>query len=70
MLSSGVRSSESITWAAVLQSEHILCRILWIAENTLNPQLVEKVSIIIYALFAYVDISFSILCAYACTCKR
>ncbi|EXB81611.1 hypothetical protein L484_014095 [Morus notabilis] len=38
----GVRSSESIAWAAALQSERILCRILWIAENTLNRQLIEK----------------------------
>lgn len=54
----GVRSSESIAWAAALQSEHILCRILWIAENTLNRQLIEKVSNSIYAVFAYADIKF------------
>ncbi|XP_027341639.1 protein saal1 isoform X2 [Abrus precatorius] len=38
----GLQSSESITWAEALQSEHILRQILWIAENTLNLQLLEK----------------------------
>uniref|UniRef100_A0A803NST2 ARM repeat superfamily protein n=1 Tax=Cannabis sativa TaxID=3483 RepID=A0A803NST2_CANSA len=42
LLSLGVRSSESGTWAAAIQSENVLCRILWIAENSLNLQLVEK----------------------------
>ncbi|XP_062093120.1 uncharacterized protein LOC133798698 [Humulus lupulus] len=42
LFSLGLRSSESSTWAAAIQSEHVLCRILWIAENSLNLQLVEK----------------------------
>jgi len=39
----GLQSGESIRWAEALQSENILCQILWIAENTLNLQLLEKV---------------------------
>ncbi|KAJ8563493.1 hypothetical protein K7X08_031945 [Anisodus acutangulus] len=35
-------SDESVFLAEALQSEHILCRILWIVENTLNIQLLEK----------------------------
>ncbi|XP_060173998.1 uncharacterized protein LOC132604485 [Lycium barbarum] len=35
-------SDESVLLAEALQSEHILCRILWIVENTLNIQLLEK----------------------------
>ncbi|KAA8550254.1 hypothetical protein F0562_001938 [Nyssa sinensis] len=42
LLTSGVQGSECVTWAEALQPEHILRRILWIAENTLNPQLIEK----------------------------
>ncbi|PON98747.1 Armadillo-type fold containing protein [Trema orientale] len=42
LFSLGLRSSESGVWAAALRPEHILCRILWIAENSLNLQLVEK----------------------------
>ncbi|XP_029129860.1 protein saal1 isoform X2 [Cajanus cajan] len=42
LLTVGLQSGESVAWAEVLQSEHILCQILWIAENTLNLQLLEK----------------------------
>ncbi|KAK2424127.1 hypothetical protein QL285_034520 [Trifolium repens] len=42
LLTVGLQSSESIKWAEALQSEQILCQILWIAENTLNLQLLEK----------------------------
>lgn len=42
LLTLGLQGSECVTWAKALQSEHILCRILWIAENALNPQLIEK----------------------------
>ncbi|RDX97919.1 hypothetical protein CR513_19238, partial [Mucuna pruriens] len=42
LLTVGLQSGESITWAEALQSEYILCQILWIAENTLNLQLLEK----------------------------
>ncbi|KAM1100121.1 hypothetical protein ACFX2I_006658 [Malus domestica] len=42
LLTVGLHSSERITWAKALQSEHNLSRILWIAENSLNLQLIEK----------------------------
>ncbi|KAF3455130.1 hypothetical protein FNV43_RR05578 [Rhamnella rubrinervis] len=42
LLTLGLQSSECTTWAEALQSESILCHILWIAENSLNPRLVEK----------------------------
>lgn len=42
LLTLGLQGSERLTWAAVLQSEHIMRRILWIVENTLNPHLLEK----------------------------
>ncbi|XP_038719220.1 uncharacterized protein LOC120012045 isoform X2 [Tripterygium wilfordii] len=42
LLTWGLQGGECITWANALQSEHILSRILWVAENTLNPQLIEK----------------------------
>ncbi|KAJ6410069.1 hypothetical protein OIU84_009547 [Salix udensis] len=42
LLTLGLQGSECCTWAEAVQSEHILCRIIWIAENTLNPQLLEK----------------------------
>ncbi|XP_010247792.1 PREDICTED: uncharacterized protein LOC104590746 [Nelumbo nucifera] len=42
LLTLGLRGSGAVTWAGALHPEHILCRILWIAENTLNPQLLEK----------------------------
>ncbi|XP_022730759.1 protein saal1 isoform X2 [Durio zibethinus] len=42
LLSSGLQGGECIKWAEALQSEHILSRILWVTENTLNPQLIQK----------------------------
>ncbi|MED6180638.1 hypothetical protein PIB30_011944 [Stylosanthes scabra] len=42
LLAAGLQSGESVAWAEALQSEHTLCQILWIAENTLNLQLTEK----------------------------
>ncbi|KAL0436351.1 UNVERIFIED_CONTAM: protein saal1 [Sesamum radiatum] len=33
---------EGVIWAEALQAEPILSRILWITENALNPQLIEK----------------------------
>uniref|UniRef100_A0A6N2L6T0 Armadillo repeat-containing domain-containing protein n=1 Tax=Salix viminalis TaxID=40686 RepID=A0A6N2L6T0_SALVM len=42
LLTLGLQGSECCTWAEAVQSEHILCRLIWIAENTLNPQLLEK----------------------------
>ncbi|XP_019199523.1 PREDICTED: uncharacterized protein LOC109193144 isoform X2 [Ipomoea nil] len=37
-----LQGDKSVLWAEALQSENILCRILWIMENTLNPNLLEK----------------------------
>ncbi|XP_050211722.1 uncharacterized protein LOC126661880 isoform X2 [Mercurialis annua] len=42
LLTLGLQGDQCKTWAEALQSEHILSRIIWVAENTLNPQLVEK----------------------------
>lgn len=44
LLDAGLHSSECAIWAEALNSEHVLSRILWVSENTLNPQLIEKVS--------------------------
>lgn len=44
LLDAGLQSSECVIWAEALNSEHVLSRILWVSENTLNPQLIEKVS--------------------------
>lgn len=44
LLTAGLQSSECVTWAEALNSEHVLSRILWVSENTLNTQLIEKVS--------------------------
>lgn len=37
-----LQGNESITWAKALQLETVLWRVLWVVENTLNPQLIEK----------------------------
>ncbi|XP_009769761.1 uncharacterized protein [Nicotiana sylvestris] len=37
-----LQSEECAFLVEALQSEHILCRVLWIVENTLNLQLLEK----------------------------
>ncbi|XP_071734901.1 uncharacterized protein [Rutidosis leptorrhynchoides] len=37
-----LRKNEGIIWAQALQTENILSRIVWVVENTLNPQLIEK----------------------------
>ncbi|KAK3205831.1 hypothetical protein Dsin_019877 [Dipteronia sinensis] len=42
LLTLGLQSNECIIWADYLKSEHILHRILWFTENTLNSQLIEK----------------------------
>lgn len=44
LLNTGLQSSECVIWAEALNFEHVLSRILWVSENTLNPQLIEKVS--------------------------
>ncbi|XP_065869184.1 uncharacterized protein [Euphorbia lathyris] len=42
LLTSGLQGAQCSTWVEVLQSEQLLGRIIWVAGNTLNPQLLEK----------------------------
>ncbi|GKE22776.1 putative ARM repeat superfamily protein, partial [Tanacetum coccineum] len=42
LITLGVQGSEVLTWVRALQPENVLSRILWVVENTLNPQLLEK----------------------------
>ncbi|KAL9232062.1 hypothetical protein vseg_007209 [Gypsophila vaccaria] len=42
LLTLGLQGCQSIVWAKALESDNILNRIIWIAENTLNPTLIEK----------------------------
>ncbi|XP_010535642.1 PREDICTED: uncharacterized protein LOC104810888 isoform X2 [Tarenaya hassleriana] len=42
ILTSGLYGAQCTFWAESLQSEDILQRLLWITENTLNTQLIEK----------------------------
>lgn len=44
ILTTGLYGAGCTFWAECLQSDDILRRILWIAENTLNPHLIEKVT--------------------------
>ncbi|XP_040375400.1 uncharacterized protein LOC112167999 isoform X4 [Rosa chinensis] len=50
LLTVGLQSSEGVTWAEALQSEHYLTHILWIAENSLNTQLIEKSAELLLAI--------------------
>ncbi|XP_058779747.1 uncharacterized protein LOC131653576 isoform X2 [Vicia villosa] len=50
LLTVGLQSGESISWAEALKFEHVLSQILWIAENTLNLQLLEKIAGLILAI--------------------
>lgn len=36
------QGGDSVSWIETLKSEHVLSRILWITENTLNTHLIEK----------------------------
>ncbi|CAN0916605.1 Protein saal1 [Linum grandiflorum] len=42
ILTLGLQSGETGTWGEALEADHILSRITWVAENTLNPRLLEK----------------------------
>ncbi|XAR59687.1 hypothetical protein NMG60_11015609 [Bertholletia excelsa] len=42
VLTLGLQGAECVMWAKALQSDSILSRVLWIVENALNPQLIEK----------------------------
>lgn len=44
IFTTGLYGAGCTFWADCLQSDDILRRILWIAENTLNPHLIEKVT--------------------------
>ncbi|XP_047308420.1 uncharacterized protein LOC124911925 [Impatiens glandulifera] len=46
----GLQGSECVSWAEALQPENILSRALWIAENALNPQLLEKILELLLAI--------------------
>lgn len=50
LLSLGLQGDGRVTWAKALQSEQILSRLLWVSENTLNPQLLEKSLCLILAI--------------------
>ncbi|XP_030522527.2 protein SAAL1 isoform X2 [Rhodamnia argentea] len=41
-LTLAIQGNESNIWAEALLSDHVIRRLLWIAENTLNPLLIEK----------------------------
>ncbi|XP_056169251.1 uncharacterized protein LOC115673346 isoform X4 [Syzygium oleosum] len=41
-LTLAIQGNESITWAEALLSDHVIRRLVWIAENSLNPLLIEK----------------------------
>ncbi|KAF7850511.1 hypothetical protein BT93_L5431 [Corymbia citriodora subsp. variegata] len=41
-LTLAIQCNESITWAEALLPDHVIRRLVWIAENTLNPLLIEK----------------------------
>lgn len=42
LLTLGLQGCQSVAWARALQLDHVLRRVLWIAENSLNPVLIEK----------------------------
>ncbi|CAL1404099.1 unnamed protein product [Linum trigynum] len=42
IFTSGLKSKECGTWCEALEADHVLSRIMWVAENTLNLQLLEK----------------------------
>lgn len=50
LLSAGLRSGEVVSWGEALQPEQALQRILWVAANTMNSQLLEKSTELLLAL--------------------
>ncbi|XP_010689973.2 uncharacterized protein LOC104903604 [Beta vulgaris subsp. vulgaris] len=42
LLTLGLKGCQCVVWARAMQSDHILSRVLWITENTLNPVLIER----------------------------
>uniref|UniRef100_A0A2P2KG58 Uncharacterized protein MANES_04G010900 n=1 Tax=Rhizophora mucronata TaxID=61149 RepID=A0A2P2KG58_RHIMU len=61
LLTVGLQGGESTLWAKALHSEHILGRILWIVENTLNVQLLERSTGLILAIIESSDKVISVL---------
>lgn len=53
LLTSVLQGSGSVTWAEALVPEHFLCRVIWIAGNTLNTQLLIKVQQRIFPISFY-----------------
>lgn len=45
LLTVSLQGEDFISWVEALSPEYVLQRILWIAENTLNLQLLEKVKL-------------------------
>lgn len=50
LLSAGLRSGEAVSWEEALQPEQVLQRIMWIAANTMNSQLLEKSAELLLAM--------------------
>lgn len=50
LLTLGLQGCQCVVWAKALQSEQILSRVLWIAENTLNPILIERSAAFLLAI--------------------
>lgn len=50
LLSAGLRSGEVVSWGEALQPEQVLQRILWVAVNTMNSQLLEKSTELLLAM--------------------
>ncbi|XXG86064.1 hypothetical protein AAC387_Pa11g1038 [Persea americana] len=56
LLTSVLPGSGSVNWGVALVPEHILCRIIWIAENTLNTQLLIKCLELLLAILDNQDV--------------
>eukprot|EP01018_Ginkgo_biloba_P039483 Gb_26867 [translate_table: standard] len=50
LLSAGLHSEEAVSWAEALEPELILQRIMWVAANTMNSQLLEKSTELLLAM--------------------
>lgn len=52
LMSAGLHSDAASAWINALEREEVLDRIMWIVANTMNPQLREKVRLIVmFTLF-------------------
>lgn len=58
LLSAGLHSEVAGTWVDVLKSEDIVERIMWIAGNTMNSNLLEKASTDILAAWPFMRLNF------------